>query len=319
VARDIDRKLRATSAALGAMTLKDLAAAFRRVNPATSFDIDRAHKWMQGRAQPRELRLYEDWAKLVDLGQPGAWIADCGLEEFVDAVCARHGADRASLEQRLQSSRRPAARGRPEASPSIAGTYACYSHAWSPYFAGRLIRGELTVAPPPGAQRLVARYAERLPTGRLELEGAVETAGRVLYVDLREAGGDAHMFLSLFAPTPPASVIVGFLCGATFLDPDAQPSMTRIVMVRLPAPSPGLRSAVAYLAAEASVAGDLAGLGLPIADPAAVDRGVAAFLAGGRGGGLDQIDLASYRALVDLLNPIWLAGAMAAGAGEGEG
>ena len=36
------------------MSRKDLAGAFRRVNPATSFDLDRAHKWLQGRAQPRD-------------------------------------------------------------------------------------------------------------------------------------------------------------------------------------------------------------------------------------------------------------------------
>jgi hypothetical protein len=77
VAQDIDRKLRVTAAFLGAVTAKDLAAAFRRANPVTSFDVERAHKWIQGRARPRESRLYEDWAKVVDLDRPGAWIADC--------------------------------------------------------------------------------------------------------------------------------------------------------------------------------------------------------------------------------------------------
>src|SRR5262245_48901037 len=97
VARDIDRKLRLTAALLGAVTRKDLAAAFRRVNPATPFDIDRANKWLQGRARPREPQVYEDWAKLLDLGHPGAWIADCDSEAFLDAICARHRRDRDAL------------------------------------------------------------------------------------------------------------------------------------------------------------------------------------------------------------------------------
>jgi hypothetical protein len=54
VAREIDRKLRVTAAVLGTITIKDLGAAFRRINPATPFDTDRAHKWMQGRASPRQ-------------------------------------------------------------------------------------------------------------------------------------------------------------------------------------------------------------------------------------------------------------------------
>ena len=68
MAVDIDRKLWLTAALVGAATRKELAAAFRGVNPATAFDLERAHKWLQGRAQPRERRVYEDWALLVDLG-----------------------------------------------------------------------------------------------------------------------------------------------------------------------------------------------------------------------------------------------------------
>jgi hypothetical protein len=48
LAQDIDRKLRLTVAFLGAVTRKDLAAAFRRVNPNTSFEIGRADKLAAG-------------------------------------------------------------------------------------------------------------------------------------------------------------------------------------------------------------------------------------------------------------------------------
>src|SRR3546814_17125737 len=103
------------SALLGTVTRKDLAAAFRRVNPATSFDIERAHKWMQGRARPRELQIYEDWAKVLDIGQPGRWIADCDLKAFLDAICARHECDRDALARGIGSSGRFA--GQPEPHP----------------------------------------------------------------------------------------------------------------------------------------------------------------------------------------------------------
>ena len=46
MAQDIDRKLRLTAALLGTAARKDLAAAFRRVNPNTAFDIGRADKWL---------------------------------------------------------------------------------------------------------------------------------------------------------------------------------------------------------------------------------------------------------------------------------
>jgi len=311
VARDIDRKLRVTAALLGAVTAKDLAAAFRRANPATSFDVERAHKWIQGRARPRELRLYEDWAKVVDLDRPGAWIADCELDDFIEVICARHNCDRDMLKRRLESSRRPMAGQREERNPSLAGTYACYSHAWSPYFRGQLIRGEFSIAQQQGSQGLLACYSERLPTSRLHLEGRLEVTGRAMHLDLRETDGNAHMLFCLFSPTPPASVLAGFMCGATIIDPDAQPSVTRMVMVRLPGPSMRLRSADAYLPPQASVAADLASLGLPIPNLAAVDHGVGEFLAGNQSGGLNQVDLHSYRTLIDLFNPIWLAGATA--------
>lgn len=310
MARDIDRKLRVTAALLGAVTAKDLAAAFRRANPATSFDVERAHKWIQGRARPREARLYEDWAKVLDLDRPGAWIADCELDDFIEVLCLRHNCDRDILERRLESSQRSVAGQRQERNQSLAGTYACYSHAWSPYFRGQLIRGEFSIARQQGS-RLVARYSERLPTSRLHLEGPMAVTGRAMHLDLRETDGDAHMLFCLFSPTPPASVLAGLMCGATIIDPDAQPSVTRMVMVRLPAPSMRLRSADAYLPPQTSVAADLVSLGLRIPDLAAIDQGIGRFLAGNPGGGLDQVDTASYRALVDLFNPIWLAGATA--------
>ena len=107
--RDIDRKLRLTAALLGVPARKDLAAAFRRVNPNTTFDVTRADKWLHGRAKPRDPKVYEDWSKLLGLDRPGHWIASCDYEDFLAEVAALHGRDPKELRQRLDGQGRPPA------------------------------------------------------------------------------------------------------------------------------------------------------------------------------------------------------------------
>jgi hypothetical protein len=186
----------------------------------------------------------------------------------------------------------------------LTGTYACYSHAWSPYFRGRVIRGELSIGPGSGPNRSRASYAEILPTGRLRLEGPVSVEKRAVHLDLREPGGDAHMVYFLVPPTPPVSVLAGLMCGATVIGHAAQPSVTRIAMVRLPAANARLSTAEAYLPTQGSIAEDLVALGLVVVDPVAVDRHLAAFLAAGSG--LDQIPVSDYQPLVESLDRAWL-------------
>ena len=312
MAVDIDRKLWLTAALVGAGTRKDLAAAFRRINPATPFDLERGHKWLQGRALPRDRRVYEDWARLVDLGESADWIAECGAEAFLERLCARHALARETLLSRAARFGGAAAvrRGAADLRASeLVGTYVCYSHAWSHYFPGRLIRGTLAIAAGSGPQRLLGTYTEALPIGQVQAEGAVTLAERALHLDLREPRGDIQVVLWLFPPTPPASVLGGFMTGTTFIGPEPQPSMTRIVMIRLPVTGPrSERPASAYLPPGASLAADLAALGVPVAAPEAVDEAIAAFLSGGAGGGLDQISWAAYRALVELFDRSWLEG-----------
>lgn len=278
--------------------------AFRRINPATSFDVERADKWLQGRSRPRERQVYEDWAKLLDLGRPGQWIAECEIRIFIEAVCARHGLDPDTLSQRAERASRPVDRA--ERDLALVGTYACYSHAWSPYFRGRLIRGELTVACGGGSRGLTAAYSETLPTGRMSLDGPVLAGKRAVHLDLRESGGDAHLVLCLFPPTRPVSVLAGLMAGATIIGPDAQPSVTRIVIVKLPVPSPRLHEAEAYLPPQASIAADLGELGLSTPDPALLDRQLVTLLTASDGGGRDQLPAAAYRELVAELDQVWL-------------
>jgi hypothetical protein len=308
-AREVDRKLRLTSIVVGAVTRKDLAAAFRRANPATTFDLERAHKWLQGRARPRDRQLYEDWAKVLDLGRSGQWIAECDIDGFLDAVSARFEYDRDGLERRERDTahRREAAGNgaAPEPDASLVGTFATYSHAWSPYFRGQLICGELSIRSEPNPPRLVATYVENLPTGLLQVEGAVTTSQRTLNLDLSHPDRDVRFSVSLFRPAPPVSFFAGYLTGASFLSSEVELNTTRIVLIRLP-PASDRRSTGAYLPADASLAADLAALGLPIRAPAEIDRQLSAFLTSTHNSGMDRITAAQYLALSELFDQNWL-------------
>jgi hypothetical protein len=308
VARDIDRKLRLTAALLGVVARKDLAAAFRRVNATTPFEIGRADKWLQGRSQPRELQVYEDWSKVLELDRPGQWIADCDTEVFLDAICVRHGRDREALLNAIES---PGGRdlSMPGAAVELAGTFACYSHAWSPYFRGRLIRGELAIDRESSPNRLPVTYTEVLPTGAMKLRGVLSVAKRGLLIQVSDAKGEVQFLtFCLFQASSPASVLAGLMFGTTVIGHDAEPSVTRVVMARVPAATARLRSADAYLPTQGSIAEDLAGLGLRIDDPVAADRVLAEFFSGASGG-FDQIPMPAYRALTEIFDRNWLAAA----------
>lgn len=317
-ARDIDRKLRVTAAALGVVTRKDLAAAFRRVNVGTTFDVERANKWLQGRARPRELKLYEDWAKVLDLGRSGQWIAECEMDAFLDAIARRFGTDRDTLDRRARDTerRRDPSRNGAETEPDtgLAGTFIGYSHASSPYFRGQLICGELSLRADPNARQLVASYEENLPTGPLVLEGPVTSGQRTLTLDLHTPDRDVHFSMSLIRPAPPVSVLVGYLSGAAFLSSETELATTRIVFVRIPAAA-RRRTGSAYLPANTSFAADLAGLGLPLQDPAAADERLARFLMAGHERGIDRIGADQHRALTELFDRNWLAQVVAAPTG----
>ncbi|MFO1037637.1 MAG: hypothetical protein U1E45_12380 [Geminicoccaceae bacterium] len=302
MSRDVDRKLCLTAAALGVMSRKRLAAAFHRVNPATSFDLERAHKWIQGRAKPRDPALYEDWARVLDLGQPGAWVAACTLDEFVAALCERGPLGRDELFARAGQF---GGMGAPPAErpPETAGRYVCYSHAWSPYFRGRLIRGLLTIRAAAGG-RLQGCYEEGLPTGPLRAEGEVTIAPRAMHLDLRGSNG-VHFVHCLFPPSAPCSVLGGLMMGSTVIGPEGEPSATRIVMIRINAEDLPWAVGESYLVAGASIAAELVRLGFLLEDPEQIDRALAVFLQSGSGGGFDQIPADTFRALVGLFDQLW--------------
>jgi hypothetical protein len=166
LARDFGAKLRLTTAALGSKRQKDLALAFRRADPDTTFDLPRSYKWVQGRTLPRSARLYEEWAALLGLGCTAKQSLTESMDAFWARLTRRYGPVRLGApganRRRGSAPFPPAAKG--EMAPPHS-YYACYSHAQSPYFQGQVIRGSLWISLPSGGQGSVAHYSQSLPAG----------------------------------------------------------------------------------------------------------------------------------------------------------
>ena len=311
---DLAEKLRLTADLLGCASQKDLCAAFFAVNPATEFSLDRSYKWLQGRAQPRSGRIYEDWVKLLGLPCSPGWIASCSVREFASALGERHGEDAEALLARLASSN-PAAQamsGAPAADNGLCGSYACFSYAQSPYYHGQLIRSALKIEAR-AAGGLTATYSQVIAPGLVQLRGPVHSNRRALAITLVETPPDIPpAFIMLFQPTPPVSVLTGMLCCTVAVHPGNQPPYaTRFVAVRVPP------SAEAPLAASSGyidpreqhpVSNDLRRLGLPIKHDGSVEACVLSVLQGRSNGppGSDQVPQADYTALARALDQFWL-------------
>ena len=284
---------------MGCSTRKALCARFRGANPATICDIDRLHKWMQGRAIPRGQQFFEDWRLVIASERPAAWIESSSVEAFAEELARGAGITLSDLWQREDRQQR-----RDDAAPAVLGAqrtlygaFACYSHAWSPRYRGTLIRGTLRIAPGP-RHGLQATYGEALISGSMRLSGDVLLSGGMVHVVLRESANSLPLFLSLIAPGPPASVLCGVLAGPALIAHGALPSATRFVAVRTP-DGPALEAGNRYIERENRVIfDDLAGAGLHVPEAARAAAALLAFL----GEGSDQVAMADQLALCDLLD-----------------
>jgi hypothetical protein len=300
-AGELAAKLRVTAAALRCATRKELSARFRAVNPATPFDLDRSHKWLQGRARPRGSQLYEDWARVLGTARPAAWLAACTVDAFIEEVVRLLDADPALLRRAALAAGRPAPAAEPEAPALPEGLFACYSLAWSPYFAGQLIRGSLVLGPGARGQP-EARYAEAGPEGPVCFVGTALAAPRTLNM-LLAAPGMAPVFLCLHRPGVPAAGLCGLLAGSALLAEDQRPTASRFAAIRVPDGAP-LAATNRYLPADrASVAADLAALGLAGAAVAEVAAAVCEVVLGAR---LDDVAAAAQTRLGEAAARLWL-------------
>jgi len=301
---DFATKLRVTAAALGCASRKDLCARFRAVNPGTHFDLERSHKWLQGRALPRSAQVYDDWAKVLGTKRSGAWLASCTGDAFLEEICALYDADPATLAERAEVSAEDAA-GAASHSHSeagyLCGTYVCYSLAWSPYYRGQIIRGALTVGTGRKGVPLQACYAEALLTRQVRFDGEVLIAGRTVHIDLRGSRSIAPLFMSLHLPGPPASVLSGVMSGAITVAPEAEPAASRMVAVRVPVEATASNRYFAPISG--TIAADLLASGLRLSAPENAEVLIRDFLLGP---GLNQVPQSDQTQLTSLFDRCYL-------------
>lgn len=290
---DLPAKLRLTAAALGCTSDEDLCAQLQAINPATECRASRVRSWLQGRSRPRTSRLYTDWAQALGTSRPGSWIAECGLEAFRDEVCMLHGAHLAD-----PAGAAPAA-DRSDPHANLCGTFACYSHAWSPAHRGQIIRGTLRIVPD-AAPGLRAVYSETLLGDSMRMAGAVEVTSGTVHMLLREPGSLLPVFVALILPPPPVALLCGIMAGPCFVVDHSLPTGTRIVAIRVP-DTPRLEASNRYLPKEgADFAGDLADLGLPVQLAPGLDQLIGAFLPLGA----DQVEPEELDPFTRLLGPL---------------
>ncbi|MGH7213056.1 MAG: hypothetical protein ACREF1_16540 [Acetobacteraceae bacterium] len=307
---DLAIKLHLAAAALGCHGRKELCVRFRNVNPDTHFDLERSHKWLQGRATPRYPHVYDDWARVLGSDRPGAWLASCSMDAFLAEVCALHGSDPAALLRRAQSQMPPTrdvTQRKDAFDLYLRGTYVCYSLAWSPYYPGHMIGGELTLGPDQTRSALTAIYTEALLARVARFDGELLLAGRMLHVLVRESTAGSPLFMSLFLPGPPASVLCGVMSGTAVVGPEARPSATRMVAVRVPR-SGGVSSGY-FLPTAGAISADLLAHGLPLVDPDGVDALIRSVLASQTPGGADQVPASEQAQLAAALDRSYLQGA----------
>lgn len=158
--REFNRKLRLTGAVLGCATCKELAAEFRRINPRTTFEVERAYKWLQGRALPRQQQVYLDWRALLNIDCQLAWLVKCDTEELLEVLCRSRNLPRDEIRRRSDAfaagSSLTVNRRSVGGDHHMCGLYIGYSSAWSPYYSDRLIRGKLAIEAPMAQGRLAA-------------------------------------------------------------------------------------------------------------------------------------------------------------------
>ena len=115
--------------------------------------------------------------------------------------------------------------------------------------------------------------------------------------------GDMRIYMALFGPAPPATVLAGMLCGAAVVTPEPEPtSAARIILIRLPAPSPAFDALYTAFQPEDLIAADLALAGLQFSDRAEVDRRIKEYLPARPHNGIEQVATAEYRGLVEYFN-----------------
>jgi hypothetical protein len=186
------------------------------------------------------------------------------------------------------------------------GVFATYSWAWSPYQAGRLIRGTLAIQGSRRPGRLDVVYSEMLAAGLTRMHGSSLDNPSSLVLSLSHDQGEQPLFFSLLRPNAPSSVLIGHLTGAALIGPQPPLCTTRIVMVRVPAGQEEVEAGNRYMPVDQKITADLAQLGLPVAAAEPVEDALRHFLSGAVEQGVDRITSDLLTMIARLLDPLWL-------------
>ena len=203
-------KLRLAAVVLGCTTRKELAAAFRGVNPETTFDVERADKWLSGKALPRAADVYRDWSKLLALDRPHEWLASCSADELLAVLANREGVAPNLLLERARDFPNGARRQLGTATSRQRcqlrrGRLCVLFLSFSPYFPGWLIRSSMVIGPGHGPGSVA--YSHNMPPLPTRFTGNITFNGRGMQIALHQTvAGDMRIHMALFGPAPPATV-----------------------------------------------------------------------------------------------------------------
>jgi hypothetical protein len=107
-----------------------------------------------------------------------------------------------------------------------------HTQAWSPHYAGKIIRSALRIEPDKGRNPR-ASYSQNIG-GPYVLVGQAVISTWTLHIQVREPMSGLPLFMTMIVPGSPASAMCGVVSGAPIHSQYPLPSASPIVAVRVP-------------------------------------------------------------------------------------
>lgn len=211
---DFAAKIRLASEALGCKSHKELFARLAKACPDIEFTMDRAYKWAQGRATPRDMRVFDGIASLLQFDVDGHTVRHCTLAEF-RTYLARRGADLRDI----------------TAADRLAGSYVLLSRSRYEAYADQINFGHIAFAQT--EQGLCeARYYERT-MGTVQLYAGIVSARAGAYFALLDGTQtEGALALSATFPLPETLVFTGFFTAQPLPQTATSLVTSPVLMVR---------------------------------------------------------------------------------------